>query len=130
MIDSWPQPKTVKQVRSFLGMVNFYKRFVNRYSQRSAPLRSLLAKDAPFQWGETQQESFLDLKSALMSPPILRFPDSSRPYYLQTDASLEGISYLLGQTDDQGRKYVISYGGRGLRPCEKKWPITQLECLS
>jgi len=119
VIDSWPQPKTVKQVRSFLGMVNFYKRFVNRYSQRSAPLRNLLAKDVPFQWGETQQQSFLDLKSALMSPPILRFPDSSRPYYLQTDASLEGISYFLGQTDNQGRKYVISYGGRGLRPSEK-----------
>jgi len=112
VIDSWPQPKTVKQVRSFLGMVNFYKRFVNRYSQRSAPLRCLLAKDVPFQWGETQQKSFLDLKSALTSPPILRFADSSRPYYLQTDALLDGISYLLGQTDDQGRKYVISYGGR------------------
>ena len=46
------------------------------------------------------------------------------------DASLDGLSYILGQTDDAERKYVISYGGRGLRPCEKKWPVTQLECLS
>ena len=67
-----------------------------------------------------REKAFQDLKSALLSPPILRFPDSSRPFFLQTDASLDGISYILGQKDDQGHKYVISYGGRGLRPCEKK----------
>ena len=49
---------------------------------------------------------------------------------MQCDASLAGLSFVLGQTDDDGRKYVVSYGGRGLRPCEKRWPITQLECLS
>ena len=130
VIASWPRPKSAKQIRSFLGMTNFYKRYVDRYSQRSAPLRNLLAKDVPFEWGETQEKSFQDLKSVLLSPPILRFPDTSRPFYLQTDASLDGISYILGQTDEQGRKYVISYGGRGLRPCEKKWPVSQLECLS
>jgi len=69
--------------------------------------------------GEAQENAFQDLKADLMSPPILRFPDSSRPFYLQTDASLDKISYILGQTDDKGRKFVISYGGRGLRPCEK-----------
>ena len=130
VISSWPRPKTPKQIRSFLGMTNYYKKFIDRYAQRSATLRDLLSKDVPFKWGEAQEKSFQDLKTALLSPPILRFPDSSRPYFLQTDASIDGISYILGQTDDQGRKYVISYGGRGLRPCEKKWPITQLECLS
>ena len=130
VISSWPRPKTPKQIRSFLGMTNYYKKFIDRYAQRSAPLRDLLSKEVPFEWGEAQEKSFQDLKTALLSPPILRFPDSSRPYFLQTDASIDGISYILGQSDDQGRKYVISYGGRGLRPCEKKWPITQLECLS
>jgi len=129
-IKSWPRPKTHKHVKSLLGMANYHKRFINRYSQRAAPLRNLLSKNVPFTWGEDQEKAFQDLKQALISPPILRFPDSSRPFHLQTDASLDGISYILGQTDDQGRKYVISYGGRGLRPCEKKWPITQLECLS
>ena len=68
---------------------------------------------------DTQEKAFQDLKLALLSPPILRFPDSSRPYFLQTDASLDGISYILDQRDDQGHKYVISYGGRGLCPCKK-----------
>jgi len=49
---------------------------------------------------------------------------------LETDASIQGISYILGQRDDEGRKYVVSYGGRGLRQCEKRWPVTQLECLA
>ena len=96
-------------------MTNNYKKIIDRYSQRSAPLRNLLS----FVWSNAQEKSFQDLKTALLFPPILRFPDSCRPYYLQTDASLDGISYILGQTNDKGRKYVISYGGRGLRPCEK-----------
>ena len=75
-------------------MLNFYRRFIPRYSQRSAPLRNLLAKDVTFEWGQSQESAFQDLKAALLSPPILRFPDSSRHYYLQTDASLEGISYI------------------------------------
>ena len=60
----------------------------------------------------------------------MKFPDSNRDFYLKTDASGSGISYILGQTDDEGRKYVISYGGRGLRRCEKAWPVTQIECLA
>ena len=50
--------------------------------------------------------------------------------FLETDASIQGISYILGQRDDEGRKYVISYGGRGLHLCERRWPVTQLECLA
>ena len=80
--------------------------------------------------GGRQEKAFEDLKSALSSPPILKFPDTNRDYYLETDASGDGISFILGQTDDKGRKYVVSYGGRGLRPCERKYPITQLECLA
>jgi len=93
-------------------------------------LCDLLSKEVPFEWGEAQEKSFQDLKQALLLPPILRLPDVSRPFHLQIDASLQGLSYVLGQTDDDGRKYVVSYGGRGLRLCEKKWSITQLECVS
>ena len=109
VISSWSRPKTAKQVRSYLGMANFYRRFIHRYSQWSAPLRALLSKNIKYEWGQSQESAFQDLKAALLSPPIFRFPDSSNPCYLQTDATLEGISYILGQTDDDGRKYVISY---------------------
>jgi len=130
LITKWPTPKSAKQVKSFLGLGNYYRRFVPSFAQRSAPLRELTAKDKPFVWGEEQQKSFDDLKQVLTNPPILRFPDNNREYFLETDASIQGISYILGQKDDEGRKYVISYGGRGLRPCERKWSVSEIECLA
>jgi len=117
-------------VKSFLGVASYYRRFIARFSQISAPLRELIAKDKTFIWGKEQQDAFEELKNKLCNPPILRFPDSHREYFLETDASIEGISYILGQRDEGGHKYVVSYGGRGLRPCERRWPVTQLECLA
>ena len=80
--------------------------------------------------GRGARKIFSRFETSFVVTPVLRFPDVSRPFHLQCDASLGGLSYVLGQTDEEGRKYVVSYGGRGLRLCEKKWPITQLECLS
>jgi len=94
-------------------MLNYYEHFINLYAQRSATLRNLLSKDVPFQWSKEQEKAFKDLKSVLLLPHLLRFSDSSRPYHLETDASLDGTSYILGQTDDKGHKYVISYGVDG-----------------
>ena len=74
VISSWPRPETAKQIRSFLGMSNFYKCFINRYSQRSAPLRNLFAKDVKFEWGEAREASSQNLKAALLSPPYYVFP--------------------------------------------------------
>jgi len=130
LISGWPTPKTSKQVKSFLGVASYYRRFIERFPQISAPLRELIAKDKTFIWGKEQQDAFEELKNKLCNPPVLRFPDSHREYFLETDASIQGISYILGQRDDEGRKYVVSYGGRGLRPCERRWPVTQLECLA
>ena len=99
-------------------------------SHRATFLLPLMAKDKTFIWGKEQQDAFEELKNKLCNPPILRFPDSHWEYFLETDASIEGISYILGQRDEGGHKYVVSYGGRGLRPCERRWPVTQLECLA
>jgi len=130
IITNWPRPKNAKQVKSFLEVSNYYRRFIERYSQRSAALRELTAKDKPFNWGDKQEDAFNDLKTALSKPSILRYPDTNKDFYLETDASGEGISHIVGQTDEEGKKCVISYGGRGFRSCERKWPITQLECLA
>ena len=93
--------------------------FSNFLSGLRCCARDLLSKEVPIEWGDAQEKSFQDLKQAQLSPPVLRFPDVSRPFHLQCDASLGGLSYVLGQTGEDGRKYVVSYGGRGLRPCEK-----------
>jgi len=107
VITKWPTPKTTKQVKSFLGTTNYYLLYLKGYAQRSAALRELTAKDKPFVWGEAQEKSFnYDLKTALSTPPILRFQNSNREY-LETDASGDGIGYICGQFDDEGRKYVV-----------------------
>ena len=124
VISSWPRPKSHEEIRSSLGMTNYYKKFIDRYSQRSAPLRNVLSKDVPFVWGDAQEIFFSRFKNSVVVASHITF--SRFVPTDQTDASLEGISYILGHTDDHGRKYVISHGSRGLRPCEKKWPITQL----
>lgn len=81
-------------------------------------------------WTEDCQTAFETLKHALVTTPILRFPDMNKPFILSTDASGSALGYVLGQKDDNGLEYVVSYGGRALRPEEKKWSITELECLA
>ena len=133
IIINWPRPQNQKQIKSFLGVTGFYRRHVPNYSLRSAPLRDLLAKDKPFVWGDAQEDAFTDLKNVLIKPPVLEFPVAERVYYLQCDAAnsdKSGIGYVLGQIDELGHKHVISYGGRGLRACERRWCITQLEALA
>ena len=130
IIRNFPVPTTAKGVRSFLGLANYYRRFVNKFSQVSAPLRALLKADAAFKWTEECQQAFDELKQRLINAPILVLPDFKRPFVLTTDASTTGIAYILGQRDDEGREHVVAYGGRGLKPNETRWSVSELECLA
>jgi hypothetical protein len=97
LISKLPTPKTVKDVRSFLGHVGFYRRFIQGFSFISRPLCSLLLKDAPFIWTEACQEAFVKLIDKLTSAPIMRSPDWSLPFELMCDASDYAIEAILGQ---------------------------------
>jgi O-acetyl-ADP-ribose deacetylase (regulator of RNase III) len=130
VIKQYPRPNTVKRVKSFLGLVGYYRRFIFRFSQITAPLRKLLKKDTKFCWSDECEAAFAKLKEALCTAPVLALPDLNRPYILTTDASTTGIAYILSQLDDEGREHVISYGGRSLHDNETKWCITELECLA
>ena len=96
VITKWPTPNTPSRVKSFVGVANCYMKFIPAYSQRSAALRQLVSKNKHFHWGPEQEKSFQDLKSALVTPPILQYPDSNREFYPDTDASINGLSYVLG----------------------------------
>ena len=129
-VKSFPTPKNVRQIRSFLGMCSFYRRFIKGFSKIAAPLHELTAKDVPFKWEDKHENAFNVLKSALMSTPVLRYPDWSKPFILTTDASITAISFILGQKDETGKEYAIAFGGRGLRGAEKNYGISELECLA
>jgi transposase InsO family protein len=130
IVRDFPVPKNQKQVRSFNGLTNYYRRFIKGYSQLQAPLRALLKKDAEFVWTPECQKAFEKLKEALITAPVLALPDFNRPFILTTDACTSGIAYILGQRDEGGREHPVCYGGRGLRPNEEKWTVSELEALA
>ena len=130
VIENYPRPKDVTYVRKFLGLKNYYRRFIQDYSSITGPLRALIQKDSPLVWTPKCEAAFITLKSKLVSPPILRYPDHSQPFILTTDASKLGISYILSQKDEQGREYVCYYGARSLRASEKNYGSTDLEALA
>ena len=142
-LTSWPEPKNVKELRSFLGFTGYYRRFIKNYAKIAKPLNDLLVghstikdaqgkkkkkKVAPWQWGSAQQTAFNILKEKLSSPPVLAYADFSKPFVLHTDASIEGLGAVLYQ-EQGGIERVIAYASRGLRKSERNYPAHKLEFL-
>jgi hypothetical protein len=97
-IKNFPPPNNLKAVRRFLGMAGFYARFIDRFSQLVEPLHALKRKNAKFVWGDPQQASFLQLKEALATPPVLQILNFSQEFALVCDASDVAISAVLHQS--------------------------------
>ncbi|CAB5101095.1 unnamed protein product [Rhizophagus irregularis] len=122
-------PTTVKEVRSFLGLCSYYRKFVKNFSKIARPISDLRKKGMPFIWGKEQQEAFEKLKEKLIQYPILRHPDWKKEFLLITDASGKGLGAVLSQKDEKEKEVVIAYASRSLLPAEENYPITELECL-
>lgn len=128
-VKDFPKPQNVKGVRSFLGLANYYRRFVPRFSFIAKPLNNLTRKGVKFHWDANCQEAFDKLKRALTSAPILAYPDFTLQFEVYTDASLDGLGYCLGQIQN-GREVVICYGGRDLNTAERNYSATEREALA
>ncbi|WOH15373.1 hypothetical protein DCAR_0934911 [Daucus carota subsp. sativus] len=119
---NWEVPKNVTEVRSFLGMAGYYRRFVEGFSRIAGPMTKLLRKNVPFQWTEEAQQSFDELKRRLTSAPVLTTPSGQGGFVVYSDASQQGLGCVLMQ---YGK--VIAYASRQLRPHEKSYPVHDLE---
>lgn len=126
---NYPTPRTAKEVRRFIGLISWYRRFVENFATRISPLTRLTRKNQTFIWDDAAEKAFLDIKQCLISAPILTCPDFSRPFTIQTDASLVGLGCVLTQEFPEGEK-VIAYASRSLTAQESKYSTTELECLS
>ena len=109
----WPTPCNLTEVRSFLGLCSYYRRFLQNFAHIASPLHKLTHKNVGFKWTNECEEVFQELKHKLTSATILTFPDFSKPFILDTDASDKGIGGVLSQVQE-GQEKVISYGSRKL----------------
>ncbi|VDI24909.1 Hypothetical predicted protein [Mytilus galloprovincialis] len=103
------KPKNQHEVRQFLGLWNYNRRFVKDYAKITVPLNNLLHKDKEYVWTDKCKISFENLKQALTTAPVLSYPHMSKPFILTCDASGSAIGYILGQLDENGKERVISY---------------------
>ena len=125
----WPTPTTVKEVQSFLGFGNFYRKFINKFSELLAPLNGLLKKDTPFLWTSECQTSFDTLKQQFTAEPILMMPDQSQPFQIEVDASKYASGAVLTQMDSNGDRHPVAYFSKTFSDMERNYKIYDRELL-
>ena len=96
-VTNWKQPKTVSEIRSFLGLAGYYRRFIENFSKIAKPMTRLLQKDVKYKWSEECEQSFQELKNRLISAPILILPDPKKGFQVYCDASKLGLGCVLMQ---------------------------------
>jgi hypothetical protein len=91
----WKTPQNISDIRSFLGLAGYYRRFIEGFSKNSKPMTELLAKGKTFQWTPRRETSFQELKKRLTTTPVLTMPDMERPFSIDCDASRQGLGCVL-----------------------------------
>ena len=138
-VTKWPTPKTVYDVRSFLGFVGYYRRFIKNFSKITKPIREVItglenqskraAKKTYIEWTDLANTAFDNLKTMCVSTPILAYPDYQLPFTLHTDSSTDGLGAVLYQKQD-GKQRVIAYASRSVSKAESNYPAHKLEFLA
>ena len=122
VVMSWERPKSVFEIRSFLGLVGYYRRFIKDFSRIAAPMTRLTRKEVKFEWDDRCEEAFQELKRRLTSAPILIVPDREQGYTVYYDASRAGLGCVLMQFER-----LVAYGSRQLKNHEKKYPTHDID---
>ncbi|GBN45947.1 Retrovirus-related Pol polyprotein from transposon 297 [Araneus ventricosus] len=125
----WPRPETVHDLRSFLGLCTYYRRFVRNFSAIARPLHKLTEARSNFNWTEECEKSFNNLKQALITSPVLTYPRTDKEFILDTDASNEGIGAVLSQKIGN-EECVIAYFSKSLGKPERNYCVTRKELLA
>lgn len=130
-IRNWPIPRNVKDIQSFLGFANFYRRFIDNYSGIVVPLTRLTRKDVPFTWNDEARASFESLKTAFSSAPILVHFHPDRTTILETDASDYAVTAILSQTNPESLEiHPVAFFSRTMAPAELNYEIYDKELLA
>ncbi|KAL0158975.1 hypothetical protein M9458_047051, partial [Cirrhinus mrigala] len=128
-VEAWNPPTSVHELKGFLGLCNYYRKFVPAFSELASPLNELLRKEATFLWTEEHQNAFTQLKEKLTSAPVLGYPLVEGKYIPDTDASNHSISAVLAQLQ-WGEERVITYASTHLTPAQRRYCVTRRELLA
>lgn len=132
-VKDFRRPTCCKEVKSFFGLINFYRKHLPNLAALTRPLTALTRKDketgttVPFVWDKQCESAFQEAKRLLVSSPLLHPPDLTKPFYLWTNASEKGFGALLEQEGSDGHRHPIAYASRQTNPTEAKYAPTELE---
>lgn len=130
---NYPIPRTATEVKRFLGLCSWYRRFISHFSSIVAPLNALLSgkrKKQQIEWNQEADKAFIKIKEALTSAPVLVSPDFSRKFVIQCDASDVGVGAVLTQTLEDDEEHVIAFASRSLSKAERVYTTTEKELLA
>ena len=132
-IKDYPTPKNISQLKSFLGIVGYYRKFIQDFAKIAHALTMLTRKNTPWKWTQEEEDAFQLLKKCLITPPILRYPNFSREFLIHTDASGYGVGSVLSQMHNENgeeKEVVIAYASRHLNDVEKNWSTIEKEAYA
>ena len=130
---NYPLPQTVTQVKRFIGVCGWYRRFLANFATMTAPITAMIKgkrKHQTISWTKEAKESFDKIKEALVAAPVLATPNFDKTFCIQSDASEVGLGSVLVQEDDEGREVPVAFASRTLTPQERKYTVTEKECLA
>jgi hypothetical protein len=126
----WPKPQNARDIQVFLGLANFYRRFIKNFSKIAQPLTAMLKKNATFHWNADTDIAFLRIKEQMVMGPVLRHYDSNKPCIIETDASDFALGAVCSQRSEDGALHPIAYYSRKLLPAEMNYQIYDKELLA
>lgn len=129
-VKNFPVPTNTTELRGFIGLASYYRRFIKDFATIAEPMNRLLRKDISYIWNDDCQKAFEILKEKLTTAPILIYPDFSKSFTLHTDASYQGLGAVLTQEDEEGYEHVVAYASRSLVGAEYNYSPTEIECLA
>ncbi|XP_060758004.1 uncharacterized protein LOC132868818 [Neoarius graeffei] len=128
-VQLWEPPSNIQELQAFLGLCNYYRKFVPSFAEIASPLHNLLKKGAVFQWTEAHEEAFTQLKERLTAAPVLGYPTAEGQFILDTDASSHSVGAVLSQLQ-WGEERVLTYASSHLTPAQQRYCVTRRELLA
>ena len=128
-VANWKTPKNVRDIRKFLGFINFYQCFIPNHSKKAKPMNDLLKKGIPFEWKQEQEDTFQKLKQAVQTEPVLLQPTQKKPFEVEIDTSNYAIGAVLMQKDNKGILHPVAYFSKLLNSAQRNYNVYNCELL-